>query len=80
MTKLSLGPIAKAESIKLTVAVSSALKDDLECYAELHAETWGIERMDAAALIPHILTAFLARDRGFRRARGRQRVTPVTSN
>jgi hypothetical protein len=67
MSKLSLGPIAKAETIKLTVALPASLKADLDRYATLHAETWETEALDAATLIPHILETFLARDRGFRR-------------
>lgn len=71
MNKLSLGPIAKDEPVKLMVMLPATLKEDLDHYAALHAETWGVERLEAAALVPHILTAFLARDRGFRRARRR---------
>lgn len=69
MSKLSLGPIAKADIVKLSLALPVRLKDDLEHYAALHAKTWDTEKMDIAALVPHILTAFLARDRGFRKAR-----------
>lgn len=69
MSKLSLGPIAKADVVKLSLTLPVPLKDDLEHYAELHAKTWDAEKMDIATLIPHILTAFLARDRGFRKAR-----------
>lgn len=69
MNKLSLGPIAKSDVIKLSLTLPLQLKDDLERYAELHAKTWGAEKMDIALLIPHILTAFLARDRGFRKVR-----------
>jgi len=69
MTKLSLGPIANTEPVRLTVLVPASLKADLDRYAELHAATWGAQRMDAATLIPHILTTFLGRDRAFRRAR-----------
>lgn len=67
MNKLSLGPIAKAELVRLTVAMPAGLKADLDRYAILHAETWGTDALDAAALIPHILETFLARDRGFRK-------------
>jgi hypothetical protein len=68
MSKLSLGPIPKAELVKLTVALPAGLKTDLDRYAALHAEIWGTEALDAAALIPHILETFLARDRGFRKS------------
>lgn len=71
MTKLSLGPIANTEPVRLTVLVPTSLKADLDRYAELRAAAWGAQRMDAATLIPHILTTFLGLDRAFRRARRR---------
>lgn len=64
--KLRLGPLPKTESIKLSFACSAGLKADLDRYAELHARTYG-EPVDALALIPHMLEAFMARDRGFRK-------------
>jgi hypothetical protein len=66
--KLRLGPLPKTETVKLTVALSVELKATLDRYAELHARTWG-EPVDAAALVPHMLAAFMERDRGFRSAR-----------
>lgn len=62
--KLRLGPVPKTESIKLTFACPASLKAELERYAALHAQTYG-EKVDALALIPHMLEAFMARDRGF---------------
>ncbi|PRG16523.1 DUF2274 domain-containing protein, partial [Burkholderia multivorans] len=64
--KLRLGPLPKTESIKLTFACPVALKDDLDRYAAMHAQTYG-EAVDATTLIPHMLEAFMAGDRGFRR-------------
>ena len=66
-SKLRLGPLPKTETVKLTIALTTALKSDLERYAALHAQTYG-EPVDAATLIPHMLEAFIARDRGFKRA------------
>jgi len=54
--------------VKLTIALTAALKDDLERYAALHAQTYG-EPVDAVTLIPHMLEAFMARDRGFSKSR-----------
>jgi hypothetical protein len=51
-SKLRLGPLPKA---------------DLDRYAALHTQTWG-EPVDSATLAPHMLEAFMARDRGFRKA------------
>ena len=71
--KLRLGPLPKTEQVKLTVTLSAELKATLDRYAALHAQTYG-EQVDAAALVPHMLDAFMARDRGFRRM-GVKRVT-----
>lgn len=68
---LRLGPLPKQDVVKLTVALSAELRADLDRYAELHARTWG-EPVDATALVPHMLAAFLARDRAFRRAKAGQ--------
>jgi hypothetical protein len=68
--KLRLGPLPKSEPVKLTVTLSAELKATLDRYASLHAQTYG-ERVDAAVLVPHMLEAFMARDRGFR-STGRQ--------
>lgn len=64
--KLRLGPLPKTESTKVTFSCPSNLKADLDRYAALHAQTYG-EIVDAATLIPHMLEAFIAGDRGFRR-------------
>lgn len=64
--KLRLGPLPKTESVKLTFACPSTLEADLYRYAEMHAQTYG-EAVDATTLIPHMLEAFIAGDRGFRR-------------
>ncbi len=63
---LRLGPLPKTESIKLTFACPATLKADLDRYAAMHAQTYG-EAVDAATLIPHMLEAFMAGDRGFKR-------------
>ncbi len=64
-SKLRLGPLPKTEIIKVTFACSASLEADLDRYATLHAQAYG-EAVDAATLIPHMLEAFIARDRGFR--------------
>lgn len=63
--KLRPGPLPKTASVKLTFACPVALKADLDRYAALHGRTYG-EDVDAATLIPHMLEAFMARDRGFK--------------
>ncbi|SFN98543.1 hypothetical protein SAMN05443579_101163 [Variovorax sp. PDC80] len=67
--KLRLGPLPKVEPVKLTVTLSAELKATLDRYAALHAQTYG-ERVDVAALVPHMLEAFMTRDRGFKQSRG----------
>lgn len=65
--KLRLGPLPRAEVVRLTVTLPAAVKADLDRYAELYAAAYG-EPIDAAALVPHMLATFMERDRGFRRA------------
>jgi len=62
---LRLGPLPKADSVKLTFLCSSELKSTLERYATLHSQVHG-QPVEAADLIPHMLEAFMDRDRGFR--------------
>ncbi|BAQ38065.1 DUF2274 domain-containing protein [Pseudomonas aeruginosa] len=64
--KLRLGPLPKTESTKLTFACPASLKADLDRYAALHAQEHG-EAVDAVTLVPHMLEAFMAGDRGFKR-------------
>ncbi|KJS06157.1 DUF2274 domain-containing protein [uncultured Halopseudomonas sp.] len=78
--KLRLGPLPKTETVKLTFTCPASLKEELERYAELHAQTYG-EPVDAVTLIPHMLEAFMARDRGFRKGtRGRASPSQATSS
>ena len=64
--KPRLGPLPKTEIVKITFSCSVVLKAELERYAAMHAQAYG-EPVDALTLIPHMLEAFMARDRGFRR-------------
>ena len=75
--KLRLGPLPKTESIKLTFACPTNLKTDLDRYAALHAQTYG-ETANSTTLIPHMLEAFMAGDRGFRRVDAKRK-TPLAS-
>jgi hypothetical protein len=68
--RLRLGPLPKSDTVNLTVALSAELKTTLDQYAELHVRTWG-EPVDAAALVPHMLIAFMDRDREFKAIRRR---------
>ncbi|WP_296555465.1 DUF2274 domain-containing protein [Pigmentiphaga sp.] len=61
---LSLGALPSTHPVKLTLAVPADLKAQLDAYAEAHSRLHG--PVDTATLIPHMLAAFIARDRGFR--------------
>lgn len=63
--RLSLGPLPASSSLKLTITVSAELKAQLDVYAEVHARVHHVP-VDAVALVPHMLAAFIARDRGFK--------------
>jgi len=63
--KLRLGPLPDIQTVKLTFSCPARLKADLDRYAALHAQTYG-EAVDAVTLIPLMLEAFMAGDRGFR--------------
>ena len=66
--KLRLGPLPRTESTKLTVNVSAELRASLDDYAAAHSRMHG-EPVDPATLIPHMLQAFITRDRGFKALR-----------
>ena len=72
-SKLRLGPLPRTEVVKLTISVPGELKAMLDQYAALHAKTWS-EPVDALALIPHMLAAFIERDRGFKTLRNGPKV------
>ena len=65
--KLRLGPLPRSDVVRLTVTLPAAVKADLDRYAEFFGAAYG-KAVDAAALVPHMLAAFMDRDRGFRRA------------
>jgi hypothetical protein len=74
-SKLRLGPLPRTEMVKLTISVSVELKAMLDQYADLHAKAWS-EPVDVFALIPHMLAAFMERDRGFKTLRNGPKVAP----
>ncbi len=76
--KLRLGPLPTTQTVKLNFACPASLKADLDRYAALHAQTYG-EAVDAVTLIPHMLEAFMAGDRGFRRGNAGKAAPPKSS-
>lgn len=73
--KLRLGPLPRSEVVRLTVVLPATVKADLDRYAELFGAAYG-EAVDTAALVPHMLAAFMDRDRGFRKARQAGEASP----
>lgn len=63
-TQIRLGPLPKVVLTKVTFACPDTLKTDLDRYAALHAQVHG-EPVNAVALIPYMLAAFLEQDRAF---------------
>lgn len=76
--KLRLGPLPRTQPVKLTITLSAELKATLDRYSALHAQTYG-EQVDAAALVPHMLETFMARDRGFKKLGDKLNVLPASS-
>lgn len=64
--KLRIGPLPRQRLVKMTIGLPADLKAELERYAAMHSQLYG-EKVDAAALVPHMLAWFLKNDRGFRR-------------
>ena len=76
--KLKLGPLPRSEIVKLTIGTPVELKGTLDRYAVAHSRIHG-DSVDAVALIPHMLAAFIARDRRFKKQYGRW-IRPLDSS
>jgi hypothetical protein len=70
MADLKLARLPDRTPVKLTIAISPELKSNLEDYASLYEASYG-KAEPVAELIPAMLSAFLATDRAFAKARGR---------
>jgi len=77
--KLRLGPLTRSEVVRLTVVLPASVKADLDRYAELFGATYG-QAVEAVTLVPHMLAAFMERDRGFQRARQERKLPPDGSS
>jgi hypothetical protein len=60
---LKLGPLPKHSTVKLTIVLPELLKEELDAYAAEHSKLY--EPIETAALIPHVLEAFLRADRAW---------------
>lgn len=68
MAELKLGKLPDRTPVKIAVSVLPDLANALEAYATTYEVTYG-QKESVADLIPFILAAFLASDRGFAKAR-----------
>lgn len=68
MADLKLARLPDRTPVKLTISVAPDLQRELADYAAIYRETYG-EEQAVADLVPHMLAAFLASDRGFAKAR-----------
>lgn len=68
MTDLKLARLPDRTPVKLTISVTPDLHRALADYAAVYQQTYG-EEQAIADLVPHMLAAFLAGDRGFAKAR-----------
>jgi hypothetical protein len=60
---LKLGPLPKQSTVKVTIVLPELLKEELDAYAAEHSKLY--EPVETAALIPHMLEAFLRTDRAW---------------
>jgi hypothetical protein len=71
MAELKLARLPDRTPVKLTIAISPELKAKLEDYARLYEASYG-QVEPVGELIPAMLSAFLATDRAFLKARGQR--------
>jgi hypothetical protein len=70
MADLKLGPLPNQKMTRVTIMVPETLKEELDAYAVEHSRLYG--PVETAALIPHMLEAFLRTDRAWRNRRKRR--------
>lgn len=75
MTDIKLARLPDRTPIKMTISVAPDLHRGLQDYADVYKTTYG-EEQPVADLIPHMLAAFLASDRGFLKVRDALAVRP----
>jgi hypothetical protein len=71
---LKLGPLPNQKMTRVTVMLPEPLKEELDAYALEHSRLY--EPVETAALIPHMLQAFLRTDRSswsHRKRRGKHK-------
>jgi hypothetical protein len=73
MAEIKLAKLPPRKPVKLTINIDPELNGALEDYAAIYAQAYGHEET-VAELIPYMLSAYLAADRGFAKARAALRV------
>jgi hypothetical protein len=63
MADLKLGPLPRQGTVRLTIVLLEPLKEELDADAVEHSRLY--EPVETAALIPHMLQAFLRTDRAW---------------
>jgi hypothetical protein len=63
LADLKLGPLPRQTTVRLTIVLLEPLKEELDAYAAEHSRLY--EPVETAALIPHMLQAFLRTDRAW---------------
>jgi hypothetical protein len=63
MADLKLGPLPNQKMVRVTIMLPEPLKEELDAYAAEHSRLYG--PVETAALIPHMLDAFLRTDRAW---------------
>jgi len=71
MADLKLGPLPNQKTVRVTIMLPEPLKEELDAYAAEHSRLYG--PAETAALIPHMLEAFLRTDRAWCSRRKRLR-------
>lgn len=70
MTKLKLVQVQDDKPVRLSITLPAALHRDLIAYAELMSQESG-KTVEPSKLIAPMLEKFIASDRGFAKARGK---------
>jgi len=65
---LKIPKIITHKPVKIPLTVPHDLNADLEAYAKIYEQAHG-EKQSVGALIPHMLSAFLSSDSGFKKAK-----------
>jgi len=65
---LRIGKLPDLTPVKVTINLDRELHQMLEDYARIYGESYG-EAVKPAELVPSMISGFLAKDNGFKRAR-----------